>query len=164
MNKFNMYKAAVLVSPEELKIEKRREPSLDENEVLIHVRFAGICGTDISIFSGKYRVPLPIVLGHEFSGVVVKTGSKVGKELIGTPVVGEINNSCVAYRNKNMCEFCKIGISNHCVKRTVVGIIQSNGAFAELVKIPVGSVHVLPEGVSLEEGVFVEPLAAAIQT
>jgi threonine dehydrogenase-like Zn-dependent dehydrogenase len=63
-----------------------------------------------------------------------------------------------------MCEFCKIGISNHCVKRTVVGIIQSNGAFAELVKIPVGSVHVLPEGVSLEEGVFVEPLAAAIQT
>jgi alcohol dehydrogenase len=159
-----MYKAAVLVSPENIKIEERQEPSLDDNEVLVQVRFAGICGTDIAIFSGKYKVPLPIVLGHEFSGVVVKVGNKVGKELVGKRVVGEINNTCVAYKNKDLCELCKMGLSNHCKRRTVIGIILSDGAFGELVKIPVGSIHVLPDEISFEEGVFVEPLAAAIQT
>jgi alcohol dehydrogenase len=159
-----MYKAAVLVSPEEIKIEERQEPCLGDNEVLIKVRFAGVCGTDIAIFSGKYRVPLPLVLGHEFSGEVVEVGNKTEKELIGKRVVGEINNTCMAYRSKDLCELCKIGLPNHCRRRTVVGIISHDGAFSELVKIPVGSVHVLPREISFEEAVFVEPLAAAIQT
>jgi threonine dehydrogenase-like Zn-dependent dehydrogenase len=159
-----MYKAAVLISPEEIRIEKREEPSLSDNEVLIKVRFAGVCGTDIALFSGQYKVPLPLVLGHEFSGEVERVGRRVDKELLGKRVVSEINNTCLAYRNEEICEFCKIGLSNHCPRRTVLGIISSDGAFAELIKVPVGSVHVLPQEISLEEAVLVEPLAAAIQT
>ncbi|HWP91603.1 MAG TPA: alcohol dehydrogenase catalytic domain-containing protein [Thermodesulfobacteriota bacterium] len=159
-----MYKAAVLISPEEIRIEEREEPSLSDNEVLIRVKFAGVCGTDIALFSGQYKVPLPLVLGHEFSGEIVAVGNKLDEELIGKSVVAEINNTCIAYRNKDLCEFCEIGLSNHCPRRTVLGIISSDGAFAELIKVPVGSVHVLPPEISLEEAVLVEPLAAAIQT
>ena len=83
-----MYKAGVLVSPEEIKIEKRQEPILDDNEVLVKVKFAGICGTDLAIFSGIYRVPLPLVLGHEFSGEIIEVGNKVEKGLKGKRVVG----------------------------------------------------------------------------
>ena len=158
-----MYKAAVLVSPERIEIERHQEPRLDENEVLIKVKFTGVCGTDIALFSGKYKVPLPLVLGHEFSGEIVGVGNGAEKELIGKRVVGEINNTCVAYR-KDLCEFCKRGLSNHCSRRNVVGIISYDGAFSELVRIPVGSIHVLPSEISMEEAVFVEPLAAAIQT
>jgi alcohol dehydrogenase len=159
-----MYKAAVLVSPEEITIEERQEPRLDPNEVLIKVKFAGVCGTDIALFSGEYKVPLPLVLGHEFSGEVVEVGSTLEKELIGKRVVAEINNSCLSYRNKDLCRFCERGLSNHCARRTVVGIVSYDGAFSELVRVPVGSVHVLPPEISLKEAVFVEPLAAAIQT
>jgi len=131
---------------------------------LIKVRFAGVCGTDIALFSGQYKVPLPLVLGHEFSGEVERVGRRVDKELLGKRVVSEINNTCLAYRNEEICEFCKIGLSNHCPRRTVLGIISSDGAFAELIKVPVGSVHVLPPEISFEEAVLAEPLAAAIQT
>ncbi len=159
-----MYKAAVLISPEEIRIEEREKPSLSDNEVLIKVKFAGVCGTDIALFSGQYKVPLPLVLGHEFSGEVVSVGNKLDEELIGKSIVAEINNTCIAYRNKDLCEFCKIGLSNHCPRRTVLGIISSDGAFAEFIRVPVGSVHVLPPEISLEKAVLVEPLAAAVQT
>jgi len=89
-----MYKAGVLVSPEEIKIEKRQEPILDDNEVLVKVKFAGICGTDLAIFSGNYRVPLPLVLGHEFSGEIIEVGNKVEKGLKGKRVVGTNSISC----------------------------------------------------------------------
>lgn len=159
-----MYKAAALVSPQRIRIEKREKPKLGEGEVLIKVKFAGVCGTDVALFSGEYKVPLPIVLGHEFSGEVIEVGTEVEKELVRKRVVGEINNTCLAYRKEELCEFCKRGLSNHCSRRTVVGIISYDGAFAELVRIPAGSIHVLPSEISMEEAVFIEPLAAAIQT
>lgn len=83
-----------MVSPEEIKIEKRQEPILDDNEVLVKVKFAGICGTDLAIFSGNYRVPLPLVLGHEFSGEIIEVGNKVEKGLKGKRVVGANSISC----------------------------------------------------------------------
>jgi alcohol dehydrogenase len=159
-----MYKAAALVSPKRIEIEKREEPKLGERDVLIKVNFAGVCGTDIALFSGEYEVPLPIVLGHEFSGKIVEAGREAEKELVGKRVVGEINNTCLAYRSADLCEFCKSGLSSHCSKRTVLGIISYDGTFSELVRIPAGSVHILPSEISMEEAVFVEPLAAAIQT
>lgn len=159
-----MYKAAVLVSPRRIEIEEREEPNLGEGEVLIRVKFAGVCGTDIALFFGEYTTPLPLVMGHEFSGEVIEVGRRVEKGLVGKRVVGEINNTCLAYRREDLCGFCKIGLSNHCSRRTVVGIASYDGAFSELVRIPDGSVHILPSEVSMEEAVFVEPLAAAIQT
>ena len=158
-----MYKAAALVSPQRISIEKREEPRVGKSEVLIRVKFAGVCGTDVSLFSGEYKVPLPIVIGHEFSGEVIEVGTEVEEELVGKRVVGEINNTCLAYRKEELCEFCKRGLSNHCSKRTVLGIISYDGAFSELIRIPAGSVHILPPEISMEEAVFIEPLAAAIQ-
>ncbi len=159
-----MYRAATLVSYRRVVIEKREGLELSENEVLIKVKFAGVCGTDIALFSGGYKVPLPIVLGHEFSGEIIEVGSRVEKELMGKQVVGEINNTCLAYRKEDLCEFCRRGLLSHCSKRTVVGIISYDGAFSELVRIPAGSAHILPSEIPMEEAVFVEPLAAAIQT
>jgi len=159
-----MYTAAVLHKPRQIRIEERAEPQLESNEVLIKVNYAGVCGTDIAIFSGEYVAPLPLVLGHEFTGEVSAVGSEVSGALIGNRVTAEINNTCIAYKRKELCPACRRNLPTHCIRRTVVGIISHDGAFAQLVKVPVGSIHELPENISMQEGVFIEPLAAAIQT
>jgi alcohol dehydrogenase len=159
-----MYTAAVLHKPQQIIIEERAEPQLESNEVLIRVNYAGVCGTDIAIFSGEYAVPLPLVIGHEFTGEVSAVGTDAPNELIGKRVTAEINNTCIAYKRKELCPACRRNLPTHCTQRTVVGIISHDGAFAQLVKVPVGSVHELPENISLQECVFIEPLAAAIQT
>ncbi len=159
-----MYAAAVLDKPQQIKLEQRAKPQLGSNEVLIQVSYAGICGTDIAIFSGEYPVPLPLVLGHEFTGTVAAVGSDAHSQFLGACVTAEINNTCIAYRREHLCYACRRNLPNHCTERTVIGIISHDGAFAQFVTVPVGNVHILPERVLLKEGVFIEPLAAAIQT
>jgi threonine dehydrogenase-like Zn-dependent dehydrogenase len=101
------------------------------------------------------------ILGHEFVGVVesLAAGSVgVGASLIGKRVVGDINLSCAA------CGVCSVGDDrsrNHCPNRTVLGILAKDGTFAEYLTLPVANLHVVPPGVSDEQAVFVEPLAAA---
>lgn len=160
------YPAAVLVAPKRLVYEERSlSVPLAPCEVLVEVAYAGVCGTDLAIYSGDYRVPLPLVLGHEFSGVVVDGGSAVRrKRLIGRRVVGEINATCVAWHRRSRCPACRRGLPNHCQRRTVVGIVGHDGAFARYVRLPLGCVHPLPASISLEAGIFVEPLAAALRT
>lgn len=126
-------------------------PVPSEGEVLIDVALAGICGTDLEILRGYAN--FEGIPGHEFVGTVA-TGPK---ELTGKRVVAEIN--CVCGR----CPMCTGGLANHCVRRTVVGIVGRPGAFAEQVAVPQRNCHVIPESVSDEDAVFVEPLAAAIQ-
>ena len=159
-----MYKAAVLHSPQHLIMEQRAKPQIGDKEALIRVGMAGVCGTDIAIYSGNYTVPLPLVLGHEFVGVVVEIGSQVSPELVGKLATAEINNTCVSYGSDSPCAACARGMPNHCLRRTVLGIMEYDGAFAELVKVPANNIHPLTPGISLEEAVFIEPLAAAIQT
>ena len=120
-------------------------------EVLIKVLNAGICGTDLAIYKGSLKVRAPLVMGHEFSGIVVKGPD----EWLSKRVVSEINTEC------GECYFCRIGERNHCVHRKALGITM-DGCFAEYVKVPEKNVHEIP--FSFEEGVFVEPLAAAFQT
>ena len=168
-----MYEAATLHQPRQIKIEKRALPSLGDNEVLIKVAFAGVCGTDIAIFEGEYAVSLPLVIGHEFTGEVSAVGHNVSDALLGKHVTAEINNTCLSYNPsmkvnaatpETLCPACRGNLPNHCTRRTVVGIIDCDGAFAQFIKAPAGNVHELPESISLQEGVFIEPLAAAIQT
>lgn len=161
-----VYPAAVLVEPRQIHVVERRRPAkLLANEVLVEVAYAGVCGTDIAIYTGDYRVPLPLVLGHEFSGRVVGCGAGTeAKKLIGKRVVAEINATCVAWKRRKLCVACSRGLTNHCQQRTVVGIVGHDGAFARYVRMPVGCVHVIPDSLSLEQAVFVEPLAAAIRT
>ncbi len=159
-----MYNAASLTKPKQIQIQKREDLKLQPNEVLIRMAFAGVCGTDIAIYSGDYPIPLPRILGHEVSGIVDKVGSSDYNNLRDKPVVVEINNTCVAYRLPNLCPACQRELTNHCMTRTVLGIINYDGGFAEFLKVPIGNVHVLPSKISLRDGVFVEPVAAAFRT
>nr|MDO8135455.1 alcohol dehydrogenase catalytic domain-containing protein [Candidatus Njordarchaeum guaymaensis] len=133
------------------------QPSITDEGVLIRVVAGGICGTDLAIVSRKLKAPLPLVLGHEFAGEVAAVGKDVEDIDVGNRATSEINLTC------GKCFFCESGIPTHCLKRKAIGI-DVNGAFAELMAVPRENVHILPEPISYEEGVFIEPLAAAIQT
>ena len=100
------------------------------------------------------------ILGHEFVGVVEAIdrlpGASTPHSLIGKRVVGEINAAC----RKSDCWYCQRGMYTQCPERTTLGIVGRNGAFAEYLTLPVENLHVVPDNVSDEEAVFVEPLAA----
>ena len=127
------------------------KPELKSGEALVKVLRAGVCNTDLELTRGYY--PYSGVLGHEFVGVV-QTGPK---ELLNQRVVGEINASC------GVCEFCQRGIKSHCLDRTVLGIVNRNGAFAEYLTLPIENLHVVPDQVTTDAATFTEPLAAALQ-
>jgi len=113
---------------------------------------AGICGTDLEILNGYMKYSG--ILGHEFVGTVVKSNNP---NLIGKRVVGEINAGCTK------CDFCIRGMERHCPSRTVLGILKRDGAFAEFLSLPEKNLHVIPDSISDEQAVFVEPLAAAFE-
>jgi threonine dehydrogenase-like Zn-dependent dehydrogenase len=132
---------------------RRPEPHREEGECLIKVRQAGICATDLEITRGY--MGFTGILGHEFVGEVVE--SPAARQWIGKRVVGEINVVC------GRCDLCLSGLSNHCRNRSVVGILNRQGAFADHVRLPAINLHEVPAGVEDEAAVFVEPLAAAFQ-
>lgn len=127
------------------------DPAPAEGEALVAVRLAGICATDLEIVRGY--MGFAGVLGHEFVGMVVK-GSRAWR---GKRVVAEINCVC------GQCHLCQHGLANHCRRRTVLGIQGRDGVFADFVAIPERNLHAVPDAVTDEQAVFVEPLAAAFQ-
>ena len=127
-------------------------PDPEFNETLVQVNLAGICGTDLEILNGYMKYSG--ILGHEFVGTVVKSNNS---NLIGKRVVGEINAGCTK------CDFCIKGMERHCPSRTVLGILKRDGAFAEFLSLPEKNLHVIPDSISDEQAVFVEPLAAAFE-
>ena len=128
------------------------EPAPADGDTLLHVRQAGICATDLEITKGY--MGFRGVLGHEFVAEVV---SSPNKDLVGQRVVGEINVVC------GRCDLCLSGLSSHCRNRSVLGILNHDGAFADFVRLPSVNLHVLPRTVDDDAAVFVEPLAAAFQ-
>jgi len=130
------------------------EPRSDGG-VVLSVRRAGICGTDLAIASGDYKVKAPLVLGHEIFGTAWKAPGE-GSGLLGKRCVTEINVGC------GRCDSCRAGVKSHCVRGEALGI-HRNGGFAEYVSTPLDNVHVVPDSISDEEAVFVEPLAACVQ-
>lgn len=142
-----------LVLDRELRFDPARaDPEPGPGDAVVRVVRAGICGTDIEMVRG-YKRAFRGVPGHEFVGVVESVAGPSG--LVGRRVAGEINVVCGA------CATCRAGRRTHCERRTVLGIIGRDGAFAERVVVPVGNLHVLPDSVSDDAAVFVEPLAAA---
>ncbi len=159
------FRSAVLVRPNTLEYQETPLRDLRSWECRIRVAWAGICSTDLAIYHGHYPVPLPLVLGHEFCGVVEAVGDSDFSSLIGKTVTAEINNTCFSVQHsEGLCIHCSHGRPHHCSKRTVVGIINHPGAFAEQILVPVRNCHVLPDVLPARLGVMVEPLAAAIQT
>jgi threonine dehydrogenase-like Zn-dependent dehydrogenase len=139
-------------------------PGLKVGWALIRVRLAGICNTDVEILHGYHD--FRGVVGHEFVGEVVAVqGVTAAKEKnwVGKRVAGEINVACSAYGYEPVCSFCRRGLKTHCLRRTVLGIVSHDGAFAEYLTLPLENLHRIPANVSDEEAVFVEPLAAACQ-
>jgi len=147
---------------EDNKISLRDVPQpLKQNEALVKIRKAGICSTDLELVKGYY--PYTGILGHEFVGEVVAltpgpspAGRGVGVR-VGDRVVGEINVVC------NECEQCLNGRPTHCENRTVLGIINRDGTFAEFTNLPIANLHRIPASVPDEMAVFTEPLAAALE-
>lgn len=135
------------------KIELREIPQPQKpNEALVKIRKAGICSTDLELVKGYY--PYTGVLGHEFVGEVVEADDA---SWIGQRVVGEINAVC------GNCEQCLNGRLTHCENRTVLGIVNRDGTFAEFTRLPIANLHKVPASVSDELAVFAEPLAAALE-
>jgi threonine dehydrogenase-like Zn-dependent dehydrogenase len=110
-----------------------------------------VCSTDLQILKGY--MGFCGVLGHEFVGEVVEGPTN----LQGKRVVGEINFTC------GICNWCQQGLGRHCPTRSVMGILNADGSFAEYVAVPVRNLHVVPDSVPDEAAVFVEPLAAAFE-
>jgi alcohol dehydrogenase len=121
-----------------------------DGEALIRVSLSGICNTDLEIARGY--AGFEGTLGHEFVGVVERAPDA---GLVGKRVVGEINAGC------GLCELCRGGDARHCPARTVLGIVGRDGAHAEILRLPVENLLLVPDEVSDRQAVFVEPLAAA---
>jgi alcohol dehydrogenase len=139
-------------------VKDYHRPVPPPEEALVRVKLAGICNTDLEIVRGY--MGFQGVLGHEFVGVVEEcadTAQQCRESLVGQRVVGEINCYC------GECPTCRAGASTHCPTRTTLGIWGRDGAFADYLSLPVANLHTVPETVSDETAVFVEPLAAALE-
>jgi len=141
-----------LVFDNELRIEDQPKPVASGRECLVRVLKAGICNTDLEITKGYFG--FTGVLGHEFVGIVEAAPTA---SLVGQRVVGEINAACQA------CEYCRKGLQRHCPERSVLGILRRDGAFREFLTLPEENLHAVPDGISDEEAVFTEPIAAACE-
>ncbi len=129
----------------------RPTPTAGPGTAVIRVVWAGVCATDLELCKGY--MSFRGTLGHEFVGRVAEGPP----EWVGKRVVGEINFGCGA------CGDCQKGMARHCARRTVMGILDADGAFAERIEVPVENLHEVPEGIRDEAAVFVEPLAAAFE-
>lgn len=144
-----------VVFDEELKlVNDYNKPVAKEGEALVKVVLAGICNTDFEITKGY--MGYKGILGHEFVGVVEEVNGS-DKSLVGKRVVGEINCGC------GNCEWCHQGLERHCPNRQTLGIWKKDGCMAEYVSMPLDTLLEIPENVTDEQAVFVEPLAAGLE-
>ena len=131
------------------------DPAPEDGEVLIRPTRMGVCATDLELCKGY--MSFRGVLGHEFVGVVESAKDRNDKRWRGKRVVGTIN--CVCGR----CDMCRAGLREHCRERSVLGIQDRDGVFAEAFTLPVTNLHEVPDNIDDDQAVFVEPLAAAYQ-
>lgn len=155
-------KAAVLQAPNVLRVTEMATPEAAPGELVLRVRAATVCGTDLRILSGRKTkgVRFPSVIGHEFAGDVVQAGAGVTQFKVGDRVCMDPVIPCRA------CAYCKSGLENVCVNRQAMGY-EFDGAFAEYIRIPAialtaGNVFRMPQGMSFEAAALAEPLACCI--
>lgn len=132
------------------------EPQPQKGEIKVEVKAAGVCGTDIHILHDGFRYTPPVVLGHEFAGVVVARGEGVSSFKIGDRVTAE-----APARLCETCAFCRVGQYNLCSNRLGLGW-GVNGCFAKYVVVEEKLAHKIPNNVSFKAGAVIEPLACVI--
>ena len=139
------------------RIEVRKEalPRMPKGFARIRLLAAGICSTDLELQRGYYG--FSGTPGHEFVGEVAAVQDEADAAWIGRRVAGEINLAC------GNCAWCTRGLGRHCPTRTVLGIVNQPGAFREYLTLPIHNLHRVPDSVSNEEAVFIEPVAAACE-
>ena len=155
---------AFQVIQKRLTLIQKSLPKLRPRWALVRVRMAGICNTDVEILRGYHN--FRGTPGHEFVGEVQQiagASAALKKRWIGKRVAGEINIACRALGFSPVCRFCKRGLARHCERRKVLGIVAHDGAFAEYLTLPLENLHPLPDSITDEAAVFVEPLAAACE-
>lgn len=151
-------KAAVYHGPKDLRVEEIDVRELKENEVLIQVKYCGVCGTDVHIFhgdGGAFAVTAPLVPGHEFSGIVAKVGAKVTQVKVGDRVSGDPNDMC------GECYFCKNGKQHFCTNNIGYGTTV-DGGFAEYIIMREKQVYKFSEDLSFIEAAMAEPIACCL--
>ncbi len=136
-----------------LELLERPIPEIAEDEVLIKVAYSGICGTDIHILHDQFAYYPPVILGHEFSGEVVKLGAKVDSFKIGDKVVGEPHN-----RACGKCYLCRNGHIQNCMDKRSIGW-GIDGSFTTYLAMPEKLLHKIPDSLSLMEAAMAEPTA-----
>src|SRR6186713_638453 len=140
---------AIVLEDQAVYQDSRPDPAPRPGEVVVRVVRAGVCETDLQLIKGY--MGFRGVLGHEFVGVA-ESGP-----LAGQRVVGEINCACW------QCDTCRSGLPTHCPNRTVLGILNHDGAFADHIAVPQRNLHAVPDTLSDDVAVFTEPVAAAFQ-
>lgn len=141
---------AIVLEKDDVQVDMvRPAPAPAAEEVIVRVTRAGVCETDLQLIKGY--MGFRGILGHEFVGVA-ESGP-----LAGQRVVGEINCACW------QCDTCRGGFPTHCPNRTVLGILNHDGAFADLIAVPQRNLHRVPDSIPDDIAVFTEPVAAAFQ-
>ncbi|MEI7615552.1 MAG: zinc-binding dehydrogenase [Actinomycetota bacterium] len=152
-----------LYGPKDLRWMEVDVPQIGENDVLIKVKFCGVCGTDQAIYSGDSSfweaglIHVPMTFGHEYSGVISAIGKNVSNFKIGDRVVADTGVSC------GICDFCRQGNYLSCAKMRSVGTVNAHdGGYAEYTVMPERHVFMLPDNISFEQGAMVEPVATGL--
>ncbi len=147
-------RAALWLGPEEVAVREVPRPTVGPGQALIKVAYSGICGTDMMIYLGKHpRAKAPLVMGHEFSGLVVE--ADLNAFAPGTPVVVNPLLPC------GTCDACRRGLRHVCRNLGLVGI-DADGGFAEYALVPLHTLRPLPRTLPLGEAALIEPLAVGV--
>jgi len=150
-------KAAVLHGIRDLRVEDVPKPKISTDEVLIEVKATGICGTDVHMYKGEWKTSMPIILGHEFSGVIADLGRDIKDLNVRDHVVAEPNIVC------GTCHFCRMSERNYFCENLEATGVTVNGAFSEYVKIKGRNVYKISEDLSFDEAALIEPLACCVR-
>lgn len=153
-------KSAVLTELQKLEVQDREIPSIGENEILVKIKYCGICGSDVEFFEeghiGTRMVTYPLVLGHEASGEIVSVGGNVKNLSVGQKVVIEPGIPC------GHCEYCRAGKYNICKEMKFLSCPPNDGLFSEYVAVPAFCAFPLPNGVEELTAALMEPLAVGM--
>jgi len=169
-------RALTVCAPEKMELREIATPEIGPREILIKSGAIGLCGTDFHIYQGHANysfddsgrlVPFeerPQILGHEFCGVVVETGSEVKDLNAGDRVVVDQGINCLSRAEIELCEYCATGNSHQCARYEEHGITGLQGALADFVAVPAVNAVRIETGLPLDQAALTEPLACIIHT
>ena len=153
-------KAIVIHGPCDARFEDVPVKKPESGEVVIKIKSIGLCGTDYELYTNEMvyikngMCKLPMIPGHEWSGIITEVGPDVTGFKVGDYVTGECTVSC------KHCDFCKSGHENMCVNRTETGVMSRDGGFAEYITFPISALHKF-SNLSFDEAALVEPTGVA---